>query len=105
LSIIKLSQLKTILNYALQFRLQKKVINFVENGGTITKAAHTFGIGRASIYRWLSRPKLSATKVKSRQRKLDWKELKKRCKTKSRVEHCQTELKNLELINQLYFML
>ena len=85
--------------------LIQKVINFVENGGTITKAAHTFGIGRASIYRWLSRPKLSATKVKSRQRKLDWKELKKRCKTKSRVEHCQTELKNLELINQLYFML
>ena len=67
--------------------------------------AYTFGIGRASIYRWLSRPKLSATKVKSRQIKLDWKELKKRCKTKSRVEHCQTELKNLELINQLYFML
>ena len=77
----------------------------VENGGTITEAAHIFGIGRASIYRWLSRPKLSATKVKSRQRKLDWKELKKRCKTKSRVEHFQTELKKLELINQLYFML
>ena len=90
--------------YSLDFR--QKVINFVENGcGTITKAAHTFGIGRASIYRWLSRPKLSATKVKSRQIKLDWKELKKRCKTKSRVEGCQTELKNLELINQLYFML
>jgi hypothetical protein len=29
------------------------------------------------MYRWLSRPKLSATKVKSRQRKLDWKELEK----------------------------
>ena len=61
--------------YSLDFR--QKVINFVENGGTITKAAHTFGIGRASIYRWLSRPKLSATKVKSSQRKLDWKELEK----------------------------
>jgi transposase len=61
--------------YSLDFR--KKVINFVENGGTITKAAHTFGIGIASIYRWLFRPKLSATKVKSRQRKLDWKELEK----------------------------
>ena len=34
--------------------LRQKVINFVENGGTTTKAAHTFGIGRASIYRWLS---------------------------------------------------
>ena len=57
--------------YSLDFR--QKVINFVENGGTITKAAHTFGIGTASIYRWLSRPKLSANKVKSRQRKLDGK--------------------------------
>ena len=61
--------------YSLDFR--QKVINFVENGGTITKAAHTFRIERASIYRWLSRPKLSATKVKSRQIKLDWKELEK----------------------------
>ena len=49
--------------------LRQKVINFVENGGTMTKAAHTFRIGRGSIYRWLSRPKLSANKVKSRQRK------------------------------------
>ena len=61
--------------YSLDFR--QKVINFVENGGTITKAAHTFGIGRASIYRWSSRQKLSATKVKSRQIKLDCKELEK----------------------------
>ena len=57
--------------------LIQKVINFVENGGTITKVAHTFGIGRASIYRQLSRPKLSATKVKSCRRKLDCKELEK----------------------------
>ena len=57
--------------------LIQKVINFVGNSGTITEAAHIFGIGIASIYRWLSRPKLSATKVKSRQRKLDWKELEK----------------------------
>ena len=57
--------------------LRQKVINFVENGGTITKVAHTFGIRRASIYRWLSRLKLSATKVKSCRRKLDWKELEK----------------------------
>ena len=46
----------------------------------MTKAAHTFGIGRASIYRCLSRPKLLATKVKSRQGKLDWKEFKKNVK-------------------------
>ena len=43
----------------------------------ITEAANIFGIGIASIYRWLSRPKLSATKVKSPQRKLDGKELEK----------------------------
>jgi transposase len=61
--------------YSLDFR--QKVMYFLENGSTITKIAHTFGIGRASIYRWLSRPILSATKVKSRQRKLDWKELEK----------------------------
>ena len=61
--------------YSLDFR--QKVINFVENGGRITKAAHTFGIGITSIYRWLSRPKLEATKVKNRQIKLDWKELEK----------------------------
>jgi transposase len=84
LSIIKLSKIETILNYALQFGLQtKKVINFIENGGTITKADHTFGIGRASIYRWLSRPTLEANKVKSRQRKLDWKELEKDVKQNS----------------------
>ena len=63
------------MSYSLDFR--KKVINFAENGGTITKAAHTFERGRASIYRWLSRPKLSVTKVKSSKRKLDWKELEK----------------------------
>ena len=51
--------------------LRQKVINFVENGGMITEAAYTFGIGIAAIYRWLSRPKLEATKVKSPRRKLD----------------------------------
>ena len=53
--------------------LRQKVINFVENGGTITKSAHTFGRGRASIYRWLSSLNFSATKVKNHQIKLDWK--------------------------------
>ena len=41
----------------------------------LTEAAHVFEIGRASIYRQLSRLKLSATKVKSRRKKLDQKEL------------------------------
>ncbi|MDT9340590.1 transposase, partial [Trichodesmium erythraeum 21-75] len=39
-------------------------MNFVENGGRLTEAAHVFRIGIASIYRWLSRTKLEATKVK-----------------------------------------
>ena len=53
--------------------LRQKVINFVENGGTLTEATHIFGIVIASIYRQLSHPKLEATKVKRRQIKLDWK--------------------------------
>ena len=46
--------------------LRQKLINFVENGCTITEADHIFGTERASIYKWLSRPKLEVTKVKSR---------------------------------------
>ena len=61
--------------YSLDFI--QKVINFVENGSKLTEVAHVFGIGMASICRWLSRSKLEATKVKRRQRKLDWKELEK----------------------------
>jgi len=57
--------------------LRQKVIILVENGATITEAAHRFGTGIALIYRWLSHPTLEATKVKCRQRKLDWKELEK----------------------------
>ncbi len=48
------------MSYSLDFR--QKVINFAENGGKITKAAHTFGIGRASIYRWLFRPNIELTR-------------------------------------------
>jgi transposase len=57
--------------------LIQRVIDLLKDGGMITEAAHIFGIGRALIYGWLSRSKLEATKVKRRQRKLDWKELEK----------------------------
>ena len=77
MSIIKLSQLETILNYALQFRLQRKSNKFCRKWRYAYQTAYTFGIGRASIYRWLSRPTLLATKVKSCQIKLDWQELEK----------------------------
>ena len=63
------------MSYSLDLR--KKVIDYVENGGSITKAAALFKIGRATIYRWLSRKELEATKVKHRQKKLDWKALEK----------------------------
>ncbi|EGJ35275.1 Transposase [Moorena producens 3L] len=59
--------------YSLDFR--KKVINYIEKGGKITEAAKVFGIGRATIYKWLNRSELKANKVERRQRKLDWKAL------------------------------
>ena len=71
--------------------LRQKVINFVENGGIITESAYIFGVGKASIYRWLSRPKLEATKVKRRQRKLDWKELEKDVKQNPEAKLAQRE--------------
>lgn len=52
--------------------LRKRVIDYIENGGSVTKAAKLFQVGRASIYRWLNRETLEATKVKRRKRKLDW---------------------------------
>jgi len=55
--------------------LRKKVMSYIENGGKITEAAKVFGIGRATIYRWLNRQELEATKVERCQRKLDWEAL------------------------------
>ena len=55
--------------------LRKKVIKYIEDGGKIREAAKVFNIGRATIYRWLERENLEATKVERRQRKLDWKAL------------------------------
>ena len=55
--------------------LRQKVIDYLKNGGRITKAAKVFAIGRASIYRWLDRKDSEATKVEHRQRQLDWKAL------------------------------
>jgi excisionase family DNA binding protein len=57
--------------------LRKRVVDYVEKGGSATQAAALFKVGRATIYRWLGREELPATKVKRRQRKLDWKALEK----------------------------
>lgn len=73
-----------IVNYkkmAYSLDLRQKVVNYVENGGSITKAAAIFKVGRATIYRWLGRVDLRPTQVKHRQRKLDWEALKKDVET------------------------
>ena len=61
--------------YSLDLRI--RVIDYVENGGSVVKAAKLFRVGRASIYRWLNRETLAATKVTRRNRKLDWAALRK----------------------------
>ena len=52
--------------------LRERVVEFVEAGGGITKAARLFKVGRATIYKWLNREDLRPTTVERRQRKLDW---------------------------------
>lgn len=61
--------------YSLDLRM--RVIGYLENGGSVTKAAKLFQVARASIYRWLNRETLESTQVKRRSRKLDWQALKK----------------------------
>ena len=61
--------------YSLDLRIS--VINYIEKGGSVLKAAQLFQVGRASIYRWLNRETLAATKVERRHRKLDWSALRK----------------------------
>lgn len=55
--------------------LREKVVKYLEDGGSITQASEIFNIGRSTIYRWLNRPSLAATKVTSRQRKININEL------------------------------
>jgi putative transposase len=55
--------------------LRLKVIDFIESGGGITKTSTIFKVGRATIYRWLGREELAATKLENRQRKINIKEL------------------------------
>lgn len=57
--------------------LRKRVVDYVEKGGSVTKATKIYQVGRATIYRWLGRENLAATIVEHRQRKLDWKALEK----------------------------
>ena len=42
--------------------LRKRVINFVKVGGSKREAARRFGVGEASVYRWISSGKIVAEK-------------------------------------------
>jgi len=50
--------------------LRKKVISFIENGNSITKAVRIFGINRTTVYRWLDKPNLEPIRVVRRKRKI-----------------------------------
>ncbi|UAJ71477.1 helix-turn-helix domain-containing protein [Synechocystis sp. PCC 7339] len=60
---------------AYDLNLRIKVIEFIESGGGITKTSKIFKVGRATIYRWLGREELAATKVENRQGKINIKKL------------------------------
>jgi putative transposase len=58
--------------------VRKKVIEFIEKGGSVSKAAKIYRVGRASIYRWMSREEQKQPEIKRRRkRKLDWDEVRK----------------------------
>ena len=57
--------------------LRQRAVSFVEGGGSVSKAARIYHVGRATIYRWLNREDLAPTQVVRRKRKLDWEVLRK----------------------------
>ena len=56
--------------------LRKRAVEWVEGGGSISKASLIYKVSRATIYRWMSREDLRPTKIERRKRKLDWEALK-----------------------------
>ena len=63
------------MSYSLDLR--KRVVDFLEKGGKISKAVENYQVSRATIYRWLDRKDLKPIKVTRRKRKLDWAAVKK----------------------------
>lgn len=57
------------MSYSLDLRT--RVIDYIENGGSILSASRIYKVGRSTIYPWLARVDLKPTKVTRRQRKLD----------------------------------
>jgi len=68
---------KGVLIMAYSLDLRKRVVEYIENGGSVTQASIIFQVGRTTIYRWLARQDLKPTQVKHRHRKLDWQALEK----------------------------
>ena len=56
------------MHYSLDLR--RKVLEFVNNGGSQQAASHHFKINRSTIYRWQQRADLAPSLAKQRQRKL-----------------------------------
>jgi transposase len=51
--------------------LRERVLAFIEAGGTKYEASDVFGVGRATIYRWLSSDSLTAKPRQTRRRVID----------------------------------
>lgn len=58
------------MSYSLDLRI--RVVEAIEQGTSVTKAAKVYQVGRATIYRWLGREDLKPIKVTRRKRQLDW---------------------------------
>lgn len=53
------------------YDLRRKVVEFVENGGSKTEASRRFSVSRRTITYWFARESLRSTPVLSRHRKID----------------------------------
>jgi transposase len=51
--------------------LRERVVSYVRGGGSPTKAAQVFQVGRTTLYRWLGLGDLRPKPAKERRRKLD----------------------------------
>ena len=59
--------------------LRRRVVEFVEEGGTKEKAIEVFKVSRWCVYEWVSREDLAPKNYpQDRERKLDWEGLYKR---------------------------
>ena len=79
------------MSYSLDLRT--RVIDYIENGGSILSAARIYKVGRSTIYRWLARVELQPTKVTRRQRKLDWQALEQDVKENPDLRLCDRAVK------------